>query len=107
LVQDAKREAAALMRDPASTTFENVTEYPDQKVVCGELNSKNAYGAYAGLEAFVYRDGDVILESDTAFAQADGLCKLKGEESRRRMLDVSNRLSREVNQAVQDLKDAS
>ena len=41
---------------------------PSGEYVCGEVNGKNAYGAYAGFDRFVATpDGEVVMEpSDTA-----------------------------------------
>lgn len=39
------------LKDPASTEFRN--EVFKDNVLCGELNSKNSYGAYVGFKKFV------------------------------------------------------
>lgn len=45
------------LRDPDSAQFRYDTVemvYPDTGIVCGEVNSRNAFGAYAGFERFAY-----------------------------------------------------
>lgn len=58
--QRGKGAAADLMRDPSSAQFRNIKVRPvnDPKVpvnvaVCGEINGKNAHGAYAGFARFI------------------------------------------------------
>ncbi len=46
-----KTFVASQFRDPQSTQFEKIT-YKDG-VMCGEVNSKNEYGAYVGYKRFV------------------------------------------------------
>lgn len=56
----AKYEVAANLKDPASAQFRNVkvskmTDAEDGRVVavvCGEINGKNGFGAYAGFHPF-------------------------------------------------------
>lgn len=56
----AKSEVAANLKDPASAQFRNVkvskmTDAVDGHVVavvCGEINGKNGFGAYAGFHPF-------------------------------------------------------
>ncbi|RXX51382.1 hypothetical protein DD604_03455 [Enterobacter cloacae] len=57
----AKSEVAANLKDPASAQFRNVkvskmTDAEDGRVVavvCGEINGKNGFGAYAGFHPFL------------------------------------------------------
>lgn len=50
--------------DPASTQFRNTKLLSSSNVFCGEVNSKNAYGGYAGFKLFAVNSGGeiVILE---------------------------------------------
>ncbi|EHB5917547.1 hypothetical protein JXB84_001100 [Escherichia coli] len=56
----AKSEVAANLKDPASAQFRNVkvskmSDAEDGRVVavvCGEINGKNGFGAYAGFHPF-------------------------------------------------------
>ncbi|WGL54589.1 hypothetical protein [Kluyvera intermedia] len=56
-----QKEVSAVMKDPDSAKFRNVKfiqkdEADDGTVngyVCGEINSKNSYGAYAGFSPFM------------------------------------------------------
>lgn len=58
----AKERVAAQLRDPASAQFRNVRT--SGGVVCGEVNGKNAYGAYAGFSRFIVNPavGDVLTD---------------------------------------------
>lgn len=49
-IEGAQKAAAAELRDPSSAQFRNVrtTGY----FVCGEINGKNGFGAYAGFVRF-------------------------------------------------------
>lgn len=48
-VESAVREQ---LRDPNSATFSNV-RVVDGNIVCGEVNSKNGFGGYAGKQRFL------------------------------------------------------
>ncbi len=45
--------AASALKDPSSVQLRNVQA--NSEVICGEFNSKNSYGAYAGFEPFVFK----------------------------------------------------
>jgi len=45
--------AASALKDPSSVQLRNVQA--NAEVICGEFNSKNSYGAYAGFEPFVFK----------------------------------------------------
>jgi hypothetical protein len=49
----AQKAVADLMKDPSSAQFRNVRVTPTGNV-CGEVNAKNGYGAYAGFSRFVW-----------------------------------------------------
>lgn len=78
-LHDAKQSAADQLLDPKSAQFRNVRLIPDAKRsdaaglgVCGEINGKNAYGAYAGFKRFVARRGETAkIEGDTGFDDLD------------------------------------
>lgn len=61
----AQEKAAYDLRDPGSAQFRNLyalTRGMGDDSVCGEINAKNAYGAYVGFSMFyVNHKGDVIL----------------------------------------------
>ncbi len=80
----------AQLRDPDSATFRNVRRVPlkDAKpdaaspfVYCGEVNSKNGFGGYAGYVEFAVlgktaeiRDPDLPLNvAYKAFCESDGM----------------------------------
>jgi hypothetical protein len=62
ITEDSVRMA---LKDPGSANFRSVAVYRNGKLVCGEVNAKNSFGAYAGYEEFV-ADGDrLYMESAT------------------------------------------
>ncbi|HCM6144900.1 TPA: hypothetical protein N3Z33_000373 [Klebsiella aerogenes] len=70
----AKSEVAANLKDPASAQFRNVkvskmTDAEDGHViavVCGEINGKNGFGAYAGFHPFFV---DLNMKSKGIFSK--------------------------------------
>jgi len=44
--------AASALKDPSSVQLRNVQA--NDRVICGEYNSKNSYGAYSGYQPFVF-----------------------------------------------------
>lgn len=60
-IHEAKRYASEHMRDPESAKFRNMRLSMDEAIVCGEINAKNAYGAYAGYQRFLYMGGAATL----------------------------------------------
>ncbi len=55
-----KAGVAAELRDPSSAQFRNIME--GTEVACGEVNAKNAFGAYTGFREFTYRGGITLFE---------------------------------------------
>jgi hypothetical protein len=55
LVKTAKNRVREQMRDPDSVQFRNV-QAAEEDFVCGEVNAKNAFGAYVGFSKFSYDD---------------------------------------------------
>ena len=51
----AQNAVKGSLKDPDSATFQNlrIVDFNGGKVVCGEVNAKNAYGGYVGYTAFV------------------------------------------------------
>lgn len=76
LIARAKIAAAAGLKDPDSAKFRNLLAYPDKKLVCGEINGKNSFGAYSGFSDFYYHNGyAMIADHDSIFrARLDELC---------------------------------
>lgn len=52
-VKKAKETILSSLRDPSSAEFRNIIEAPED-FVCGEVNAKNAFGAYIGFATFTY-----------------------------------------------------
>ena len=53
-LSQAQELVTAKLKDPGSAQFRNVKQLREG-VVCGEVNSKNTYGGYAGFSRFVVR----------------------------------------------------
>lgn len=53
LKDEAKSAVAEMLHDPQSAQFSHVS-VPHPGVVCGFVNGKNLFGAYTGLQSFVY-----------------------------------------------------
>lgn len=48
-----------LLKDPDSAKFQNMNG------MCGEVNSKNSFGAYTGYQKFIASPDLVVLENET------------------------------------------
>lgn len=69
IVEKAKLVVGTALKDPGSAQYRNIkiTRYPKEIAktqtppsfwsVCGEVNSKNSFGGYAGFKRFMVRDG--------------------------------------------------
>lgn len=55
----AREEVGRLIKDPSSAEFKS------QNGSCGEVNSKNAFGAYTGFQRFIAGKGMVFLENES------------------------------------------
>lgn len=60
---DAQAAVSNLMRDPSSTLFQDIKTYRTDTdfTMCGQINSKNGFGAYAGFKSFYYRPNTTDL----------------------------------------------
>ncbi len=59
------------MKDPDSAKFRNWAAYEvsnGDRIVCGEVNAKNSYGAYVGFDPFYVR----LRGRETISAQTSG-----------------------------------
>jgi len=54
-IKQAQTAVADRLKDPGAAQFRNVRVVPylEGKVICGEVNGKNSYGAYVGFRQFV------------------------------------------------------
>jgi hypothetical protein len=87
---DAKRAVVTQqLKDPSSTQFRN--EHLTNGVLCGELNSKNGFGAYVGYKRFVAQDG--------AYAQLEGYAPVGAETT-----TVDGRIA-ELDDQIQFMRD--
>jgi hypothetical protein len=94
LENTAKEQTAALLRDPMSAQFRNLSVDVEHNVVCGEVNGKNAFAAYIGFELFVFDGQSANLQSDDGFHKKIALCTLRDEASSKRLSNFANQLSR-------------
>lgn len=67
-VKKAKETVAHKLKDPASAQFRMITEgkaLNGLNAVCGEVNGKNAFGAYSGYRRFITNNSGstVYIES--------------------------------------------
>lgn len=53
VMQQAKKDVSAKLKDPSSAQFSNV-RISETGAVCGKVNGKNSYGAYSGASSFLY-----------------------------------------------------
>lgn len=54
------------LTDPESARFRAVVISPGGKAVCGDVNSKNTMGGYAGFRRFIVTRDKVAVENDKA-----------------------------------------
>ena len=66
LTSEAKEAVTLTLRDPYSAEFQNIEMGKSSNTVCGEVNSKNAFGAFTGATTFVYSDGRLTMEDDAS-----------------------------------------
>ena len=80
----AKATLANQMRDPGSTRFRGlyVSRSSGEPILCGEFNSKNGYGAYAGFQPFVANDKGLAYFGDQLAPVWESMCIQKSSRSR-------------------------
>lgn len=72
---DAKRAARADMLDEDSAKFRDVRQcHHNKSIVIGEVNGKNAYGAYSGYKTFLYQGGAAIFDGHPFFKPLTERC---------------------------------
>lgn len=82
-ISEAKEAAAAKTRDPDAAKFRNVKLCPDdENWVTGQINGKNAFGAYVGFTNF-YASGELAyleeeLASEFGWAVGEKILRCKG-----------------------------
>lgn len=71
----AKEAMRERMLDPDAAEFRDMQMCPEGKDrVMGQVNGKNAFGAYTGFKHFLYVDGRARLVEDRDFVAAIGDC---------------------------------
>jgi len=71
-VENAKKVVADRMKDPESVKFRNLKTIKDDglRLLCGDVNAKNSYGAYIGYAPFVSNPvGFVYIGRDSVSIQ--------------------------------------
>lgn len=76
-VEAVRRAVASNLLDPNAAQFRKVNAYPSEgraQTVCGEINGKNSFGAYAGFHGFYYviNTREVAISSVPAGAIGEG-----------------------------------
>lgn len=71
-MQAAQDRVRAVLKDPESARFQNLSikTFEGERVVCGQVNAKNAYGGYVGFTRFAAGVGAAVLEdTDTRYPE--------------------------------------
>ncbi|MBF5006011.1 hypothetical protein [Diaphorobacter caeni] len=65
-LKTAKRVITDKFKDPESTRFRDLyfSNAGGMPTLCGQLNSKNSYGAYVGYRGFYYNSGSAAVETE-------------------------------------------
>lgn len=76
-IVNAESAVKLRLKDPGSAEFDTLKDlvgYLDGKpaIVCGQVNAKNAFGAYTGFQPWIANltNGEVLMGADRATAQA-------------------------------------
>lgn len=69
-LSEAQELVSRDMLDPSSAQFRNVEA--KEQAICGEVNGKNAYGAYTGFKRFAVFGGKAVIEE----AQSDQITEV-------------------------------
>jgi hypothetical protein len=67
-IEVQKEKIQNRLKDPASAEFKNtfVSRKMGSPIVCGQINSKNSFGAFSGFQRFISGGEIQVLESDMA-----------------------------------------
>lgn len=115
VIRLAESVAADELRDPSSALFrrEKVTtftsgELAGRRGICGEVNGKNAQGAYAGFTRFIAatdRDGGVMFEPQSNYSEGDQRSAQAGCEADGRSLSGLIRIKSACERVIDIIKD--
>lgn len=95
------------MLDPAAAQFREVSRCSaDPSVWGGEVNGKNAYGAYTGFKSFYYADYQVVYAGDEAFSKLMYRCFGTTEEESMAENPNDDPVVANAKRALRDLKKA-
>lgn len=79
LIAQAQQATKARLKDPDSAEFRNiyVSVSNGERIVCGEVNSKNSFGGYSGFQSFVGGASFILLKEDGKIFEDiwDEVCK--------------------------------
>ena len=80
---DGQKRVKHFLKDPASAEFRNMQTYSNKEgvVYCGEVNSKNSYGAMGGFEKYVVKDRVVIIGDEGVIYDGDLSSAKPGDNS--------------------------
>ena len=68
MIAEARAAISDTLKDPESAKFRYIVTVPAERVVCGEVNGKNSFGAYSGYSRFYYRNGSGhVVDYDSIF----------------------------------------
>jgi hypothetical protein len=70
----AKRQVTAALRDPGSAQFGRMIHSPKHEgIVCGEVNARNGFGGYTGMQPYIagFSDGALLLQTASETAAKD------------------------------------
>lgn len=72
-IEATKTTLTENFKDPGSAQFRNlrVVKFQTGKLVCGEVNAKNSYGAYVGFKPFVGGPIKAILLETSEYSAID------------------------------------
>lgn len=74
-IDQVKASVLAQLRDPSSAEFSNV-RVVGGSTVCGEVNSKNAYGGYVGKQRFFGSPGVTAYINDPSHPSDTDICQM-------------------------------
>jgi hypothetical protein len=98
----AREALQAVVRDPASLKVDNISADEKSGIICGEFNSRNAFGAFVGNQAFVFDGIQTRLEGDGEFDAANSKCPTGSPASESRQRAILARAMRKTNAAIDE-----
>lgn len=97
LKAEAEESVRRQLRDPDSARFSYGPipfVFPEQGLVCGEVNARNGFGGYTGNQMFAYSRGTVVALSEGNMAQFTSIHDRCLAAMRRRTQETTDRTNR-------------